>query len=480
MMKHIVFFIFIFAIIISLNKGIPALAEDTVKPDSPLQGAEDVKPVSPDVPAEKTGNVAPAVIETQQPSVAPADVNPEEKKNSDAAEAAPGADKKNWKLMPSWLALGAYAQMQYIYEKAQNDKRQGQTADPGVDSASGFNLKRARISLDAKKQLENTPVEFGARFLLRLETQNPSLLDCFGFLSLYSGMADLWLGQMKIPSTYEVGIADTALDFTSPGLLSSMMTDLALTRSMLVTSTMYNSSLNMRDMGAALKGEVYGFSYFFMMGNGLGCSRYVGNRENPQYIHANGIGAHLYGIRGSVDFMKTLKELDIPTGGSINPVNSFSVGGHYTHNKHDGMILQDNTVVDIKRQSWSTDIRVVVDLPIPVCNRIRLTGMLGGGDNHDTDASGIGYDYDYWGYEVKGIIEILRDRLDIGVRYDTYTYDYSIHGGGETLYNITTGMGWRYDDLFRVQCDYKWKHSNEKIEPDINDNILTIQAQFNI
>jgi len=479
-MKRTVFFIFIFAIIISLNKGIPSLAQDTTKSDSPLPGAEDVKPASPDVPTENTGSVAPAVVETHQPSPAPADVSQEQKKNSDAAETVSEIDKKNWKPMPSWLTLGAYAQMQYIYEKAENEKRQGQTGDPGVDSASGFNLKKARISLDARQQLESIPLEFGARFLLRLETQSPSLLDCYGLLSLYHGIAELWMGQMKIPSTYEVGTSDTALDFTSMGILSSTMTDLALTRSMLVTSTMYNSSLSMRDMGAALKGEAYGVSYFLMIGNGLGCSRYVGNKENTQYIHANGVGAHLYGIRGSVDFMKTLKKLNVYTGGASNPVSSFSIGGHYTYNKHEGMVLQDNTVVDIKRRTWSGDIQIVLDLPVPICNRIRLTGMIGGGDNHDTEASGIDYDYDYKGYEIKGIIEILRDMLDIGVRYDTYTYDYSIHGGGETLYNITTGIGWRYRDLLRVQCDYKWKHSNAKIEPDIDDNILTIQTQFKI
>lgn len=359
--------------------------------------------------------------------------------------------------------IGGYIQMWYIYEQVENGKRQDVTNDRAVQEASGFSINRARISLEGESPRINGRVE------LRLEGGSVGLLDAYAFFNVFQKMIQIGLGQMKIPSTYEVGISDSALDFATRSYFSSVTANWALSRSTSSVSPFYYVQTYQRDMGLALKGEIYGFSYFFMAGNGLGANLFVGGDENKQYAYSNGFGAYFYGARASFDLINPLGKKLIGSW----PLTSFCIGGHYSRNRHPNFLFNDTkTVLDIKRESWSADVRIIL------FGRIRMTGMYGRGiirDDFDNDNEP---DYRYRGLEIKGIVEIIKNTLEAGFRYDTYTNKNSIFGAEETIKNYTAGITFTYQPHIKFQINYKWKRLDSTLNPDTDDDILTIAGQY--
>ena len=341
-----------------------------------------------------------------------------------------------------------------IYEENENGIIQPRTGKPAADVASGFNLKQGRVSLnyeDEKKLL-------GAKFQLRLE-ERVAMLDVYGIWHPVE-FFNLYLGQMKVPSTYEALTADTDLDFISRSTLAQNLTDWSLSRSPYYSAFYGNRSYN-RDLGIGIKGK-FGIasnpslaSYFLMVGNGLGANLFIGGKESKEFIFSNNFGDYFYGAR-----------LD------ISPLKWLSLGGHCSRNKHDNMLFNDEkTVFDLDRYSWSIDSRL--DLW-----RVRCVAMYGAGKVDDDYFYTAQEDLKYLGYEAKILVWLIDNRLQFGVRYDTYTHKYLESGISTDQNNLTFGVNFMPMIGMRIQLNYVFKKTENKIEPDLDDNILFLNFQY--
>jgi len=343
-----------------------------------------------------------------------------------------------------------------LYEQYENGMpRHPYTGDKAQQSTSGFSVRRARLSLRS-----NLSRHIAYKLSLKLE-QEVELSDCYVGIR-FGDHLNLHLGQMKIPSTYEVGTASDELDFISRTTISKQITDWSLARyppgfaSVIVLKT----KSNLRDLGIALKGDLWKgvVRYFAMMGNGLGANWYIGGKEHTQFADANAFGDMFYGLRLDVRLLKRTM-----------------VGGHYSVNRHDNMRVQGEkgAVVDLRRKSMSADI--LLQLPY----RIRARGMVAGGIIDDDVFYGDGKkDYVYSGYEMKVLGSIIEDVLETGVRFDHYIYEINESGDRIRQKHWTFGITYRFKDLFKWQLNYIWKRTEERGEPDLKDNILFMNVQF--
>ena len=367
---------------------------------------------------------------------------------------------------PTYLSnidIGAYFQLWYIYEKVENGKRQSVTEDKAVKEASGFSLHRARIYLDTNSDKIN------GKMSVKLESGTPGLLDAYAYLTFIDEKLEFWAGQMKIPSTYEVATSSAELDFATRSRFSSEVTNWSLSKSTSSISPFTSVQTKLRDLGLGLKGEIFYLKYFFMLGNGLGANLFIGGDENKEFVYTNSFGAYFYGVRLSWDLIKYFIK-DEQDG---FPVNSFCLGGHYNRNKHNDILYRDTkTVLDIDRESWS------VDMQIMILNRIRLIGMYGKGVIKDDIDYNNETDYTYSGWELKGIVEILKDTLKAGFRFDSFTEKNSIFGGVEESTNAyTIGLEYISKLQLQLQLNYKWKCLDSDLNKDKDDDIFTIALQ---
>jgi hypothetical protein len=341
-----------------------------------------------------------------------------------------------------------------IYEENENGIMQPRTRKPAADVASGFNLKQARVSLNYED--EQRPL--GARFHIRLEEQ-VSILDGYGIWRPFH-FFHLYLGQMKVPSTYEALTADTDLDFISRSTLAQNLTDWSLSRSPYYSAFYGNRSYN-RDLGIGIKGKLGVasnpglVSYFLMVGNGLGANLFISGKESKEFIFSNNLGDYFYGAR-----------LD------ISPLNCLSLGGHCSRNKHDNMLFNDGkTVFDLDRYSWSIDSRL--DLW-----RVQFVAMYGAGKVDDDYFYTAQEDLKYSGYEAKLLVWLIDNRLQFDVRYDTYTHKYLESGISTDQNNLTFGVNFMPVSGILIQLNYVFKKKENKIEPDLKDNILFLNCQY--
>ena len=344
-----------------------------------------------------------------------------------------------------------------MYEQVENGRLQSKTRDEAQQEAHGFSLRRVRVSVRSGGLQER----IGYKVELKLDS-TPELSDCYVGFRLSDALR-LYLGQMKIPSTYEVDASSTELDFISRTLLSRSVPDWTLSGypSNFGTVTFTASRSVLRDLGVGLKGTVKRdlLRYFVMIGNGLGANLYVGGNENRQFIRTNGLGELLYGLR-----------LD------LRPMDWVALGGHYARNTHENMIVRDvakGAVIDLHRTSWSADMGVACP------GRVRVRGMYAGGAMDEDILYGDGKkDYLYWGYEGKGVWEILRDRLEIGIRFDTYRYEFNESDDRTEANTWTLGGTYRHRAALKTQLNYMRKETVARDEPDLKDDILLASLQF--
>ncbi|MBM3242443.1 hypothetical protein FJZ31_39795 [Candidatus Poribacteria bacterium] len=341
-----------------------------------------------------------------------------------------------------------------IYEENENGIMQPRTREPAADVASGFNLKQGRISLN----YEDEQRLLGARFHIRLEEQ-VSILDGYGIWRPFH-FFHLYLGQMKVPSTYEALTADTDLDFSSRSTLAQNLTDWSLSRSPYYSALYGNRSYN-RDLGIGIRGK-FGIasnpslaSYFLMTGNGLGANLFISGKESKEFIFSNNLGDYFYGVR-----------LD------VSPLKWLFLGGHYSLNKHDNMLFNDGkTVFDLDRYSWSIDSRLDF-------RRVRFVAMYGAGKVDDNYFYTDQEDLKYSGYEAKFLVWLIDNLLQLGVRYDTYTHKYLESGISTDQNNLTFGVNFMPMSGMCIQLNYVFKKTENKIEPDLDDNILFLNFQY--
>lgn len=363
----------------------------------------------------------------------------------------------------SWnINVGAYCQLWYIYESVENEKLQSISGDNAADKASGFNINRARLYLSGNYG------NLRGKLSLRVERGTPGLMDAFAEYSFFNGILQITAGQMKIPSTREVEVSSASLDFATRTVFSSNVTNWSLSKSISSVSPFTSIKTYLRDTGIALKGDVSGFHYFLMVGNGLGANLFIGGEENRQFVYTNSFGAYFYGLRLSYNPVQMFKVPDLS-------VLSVRFGGHFNYNRHPDILYNDrSTVLDIDRYSWSCD------MDISVFDRILLGFMYGGGAIRDDFDNNDETDYKYSGFEAKIIAVMIKDHLEAGFRFDSYTYENAVFGGRETTYTYTIGITCSILQYIRIQANYKIKTLNSTINNDLNDNIFILQMQFHI
>jgi len=155
---------------------------------------------------------------------------------------------------PSWLhylenfRLDGYLQFWYRVEMSENDRLQSGSDDEAEQTSSGISIRTARAALGYYHE------RFNVRFELRLES-TVDIMDCYAALFLYRRYLDLWVGQFKIPSTYEVAVSTTDLDLATLGMFSDRVTNYALSKHASLTSPFQGIRTYQRDAGVGLKGS---------------------------------------------------------------------------------------------------------------------------------------------------------------------------------------------------------------------------------
>lgn len=341
-----------------------------------------------------------------------------------------------------------------IYEENENGVLQTRTKEPAADTVSGFNIKQARVSLDYKDSKQH----IDARIQIRLE-EKASMLD--GYISWKPfDLLNLAFGQMKIPATYEVLAADSELDFISRTTLSKILPDWSLLRAPYY-SALYGTRSHSRDLGIGVSGKLSTkqkpdlISYFAMLGNGLGANLFIGGREDKQFIYTNKPGDHFYGIRLNV-----------------SPFDYIQFGSHYSKNKHDNIIFNDEkTVFDLDRYSWSVDSR------LQLC-KFNFAFMYGEGKVDDNYFLTSEKDLKYKGYEAKILSWLIPDLMQIGLRYDIYKSKFLENGIINRQKNLTFGVNILPICNMRIQLNYVLKQTDNLAEPDLDDNIFFLNCQY--
>ncbi len=340
-----------------------------------------------------------------------------------------------------------------IHEQAQNGLTQPGSGDRADDHASGFAFRHGRIAFI----LGSSKGDLQLLLRIRLE-ERTDIVDFYGGW-LPSQLFRIYIGQMKIPSTTEVLTAYNDLDFASRSTFGRKVGDYSMTRTPYISSVMAAKSYD-RDLGLALKGSwppdrQWEVRWFLMASNGMGANRYIGGRENEEFLYTNSLGDMYYG--GRIE---------------VTPVQWVTAGMHASSNQHDDVALGDRgPVIDIGRKVWSADI--AIGHP----NAPRIYGFYGAGEMDDYfDAQQYLFDYSGWG--LQGVWPMLKGRLELALRFDRFVSE-SGSDGNETIQdNWTAGINWSPLENLRLQLNYVSKDTANEFESDIDDNILYMNFQF--
>ena len=340
-----------------------------------------------------------------------------------------------------------------LHEAAQNGLIQPGSGDLADSHASGFSFRHGRVGITV-----GLPGgDFGIRLRLRLE-ERTDISDFYGSWTP-SPLLNVYLGQMKIPSTAEARSPYDQLDFVSRSTFSTRVADLALTRTPYISSLMAAKSSN-RDLGLAVKGswrahEQRGISWFLFVGNGLGANRYIGARENSEFLFTNSFGEFYYGAR--IDF---------------HAHKNITVGLHASLNDHDDVALGERgPVFDIRRKVWTADLTAA--LP----GGPRLYAFYGQGDIDDFfDTQRYLYDYSGWGAQL--VYPLGRIPIQFALRFDRFSSESNRDGNETTQDNWTSGILYSPSANTRIHLNYILKRTNNEFEADIDDDLLLLSSQM--
>ena len=345
-----------------------------------------------------------------------------------------------------------------IHEQVQNGLVQQGSGDRAADHASGFAFRHGRIAFI----LGSSGGDLELLLRIRLE-ERTDIVDFYGGW-IPSHLFRIYIGQMKIPSTAEVLTAYNDLDFASRSTFGRKVGDYSLTRTPYISSVMAARSYD-RDLGLAIKGSWPGnrqpddrqreVRWFLMAGNGMGANRYIGGRENEEFLYTNSLGDMYYGGRLE-----------------IAPVHWVTAGMHASSNEHNDFALGDRgPVMDIDRKVWSADI--AVGHP----RSPRIYGFYGRGRMDDYfDAQQYLFDYSGWG--LQGIWPMLSGRLELALRFDRFINE-SGRDDNETVQDDwTAGINFSPLENLRLQLNYVNKRASNEFESDIDDDILYMNFQF--
>ena len=340
-----------------------------------------------------------------------------------------------------------------IYEQVQNGLTQQGSGDKADDYASGFAFRHGRIAF-----IFGSP-KGDLQLLLRIRLEERTdIVDFYGGW-LPTEYFRLYIGQMKIPSTAEVLTAYNDLDFASRSTFGRKVGDYSMTRTPYISSVMAAKSYD-RDLGLAIKGswppdKYWDIRWFLMAGNGMGANRYIGGRENEEFLYTNSLGDMYFGGRLEA-----------------SPIQWITAGMHASSNKHDDVSLGDRgPIMDIDRKAWS------VDVAVGHSNAPRMYGFYGAGEMEDYfDAQQYLYDYSGWG--LQGIWPLLNDRLELALRFDRFVSESGRDGTEMVQDDWTAGINWSPLENLRIQLNYVTKKATSEFESDIDDDILYMNFQF--
>ncbi len=340
-----------------------------------------------------------------------------------------------------------------IHEEMETGALQAGTQDKAAQEASGFSLNKARLSFYYLIPEHHIL----SKVKLRME-ENFILYDAY--LSYQpSSLFQVYLGQMKIPSTYEVLTEDAKLDFITRTSLSSNIVNYSLSKTPYI-SALQGVNCYMRDMGVGIKGSWNAgqdhdlFRYFVMVGNGLGANLYVGGREKKNFIMSNEFGEYFYGIRAE-----------------MSPEESVKLGAHYNRNIHHDMLFKDEkTVYDLDRTSYS------VDLHLSIAPDFRITGLYGEGVVDDDWFRDGKKNYEFSGWEFRILKGFLNNKLELGLRYDTYEFEYNESGDVTRENHWTYGISYNPYPALRLQLNYITKNTVSDCEADLDDDIILLNV----
>jgi hypothetical protein len=340
-----------------------------------------------------------------------------------------------------------------IYEQVQNGLIQQGSGDRADEYASGFSFRHGRIAF-----ILGSP-KGDLQLLLRIRLdERTDIVDFYGGW-LPAEYIRIYIGQMKVPSTAEVLAPYNDLDFASRTTFGRKVGDYSMTRTPYISSVMAAKSYD-RDLGLTVKGSYPGDSqweirWFLMAGNGMGANRYIGGRENEEFLYTNSLGDMYFG--GRLEF---------------GPAHWLTAGFHASSNSHSDVALgYRGPVMDIDRKVWSADIAVGhPDAP-------RLYGFYGAGEMDDFfDA--LQYLYDYSGWGLQGVWPMLEGRLELALRFDRFVSESGCDGNETTQDNWTAGINWSPLEHLRLQLNYVSKNATNEFESDIDDDILYMNFQF--
>jgi hypothetical protein len=371
-----------------------------------------------------------------------------------------GSSPENSDFGKATIRAGGYLQLLYRFEQVENGTRQAYSGDEAVQTANGFTITRARVGITAESG------KIGGRVLIRLEGGALGLLEAYGYYRAVGEALEIYAGQMKIPSTYEVAVSDEALDFVTRSRFSMETPNWSLSRSTSEISPFRGVQTYFRDLGAAVKGAVAGFEYFLFVGNGLGANYSIGKSEPAGILHTNSFGAFFYGARGSCDAVKALRLENFP-------LRYFILGGYINRNIHQNVLYQDDrSVFDFDRFSWA------VDLQSMVLNRVRVAALYGSGKVDDDLYNTGEVEYRYRGGEFRVLFTVIPDTLEAGVRYESYTEHESTIGDEETMNQVTLGVTYTLKPHLRFQLNYLHRWLVSGLNRDTADDLVVGSAQL--
>jgi hypothetical protein len=353
-----------------------------------------------------------------------------------------------------------------LLEDDQNGLQHPITGEQAVDGSSGFLMHRARIGVEASVG------RVTGRVTARLENSPPGMLDAYFFVPLFDRRLQLWLGQMRVPSTYEVMTPGSQWDFLTRSRFSTRVVDFSLSRGPIPSySRFYGAKAYSRDLGIGLKGTIgvqaFGARYFVMIGNGLGANRFIGGQEGSGEVSANRLGDYLYAARLTIGTRQSR------LARKRSELVQFFLGGHVSWNQHSNIVLDDErTVLNIKRWSWS------VDLETWFSDFLRLTGMYGQvvvDDDFDDDGK---RDYQFDGWELKAMASLKPDVFEIGLRYDTLADEFYENGVEDKIHSYTFCINYTILPNLKTQLNYKYNDFRSDVDPDIDFGVSTLSAQF--
>ncbi|MFA6034392.1 MAG: hypothetical protein WC889_15940 [Myxococcota bacterium] len=373
------------------------------------------------------------------------------------------------------LVLKGYIQLWYRIENAENGITQSSTGIKADDISTGFIIHQARTSLNYNGDM------FGARLEVGFES-GIALMDCYAWFNAYKEYIRIFAGQMKIPSTYEVEMNSTDLDFATMSMFSDVVPNWQLSKHSDRANIQQGIRTYARDIGASLKGSVKGFDYFFMVSNGLGANLGIGASEGGKgWILSNDFGAYFYGLRVSYEFVELFKKKL-----ERAKISSLWIASFGSYNYHRGMLYagDGSTVLNLNRVAWDVEAGINFD------KYVRLTGMYGECAINDNYLRSGKADYSCAGWEFKVMAAPIPNMLEAGFRIEGYKEVNGPNAAPDYMNSITLGVSYRFLEHFRLDADYRFKRWGDDWfdyspkstikhpYPNADNFILFLQAQF--